>query len=491
MKRTLLAAGILLTLLSPHAALAAPSPTPTYITAVLNRAQAGIDYAVEGNAVLDFFLYFTDFDWVRQIASTFAAHVDLELLTMQTADLPENTACLHVDIARIDAKIEEVRYLLNRAKESARLITILRLQQLVRWLYERRRMLVLGGTDPEFIDEEWKDLWLFDRVGALCDPLDDDCEFEGGTDMCPFHTNYLPWSKTGYGCGPEAMASLMSSLPVDSPLVLTTTEEKDALETAERGLQEYIAELQVFLSSAADAPALLGISTPTPLTHPSPQYADGCIDDPELLWKDGAIRHELRGPFAFTKPEIPLLRHYLQFKKAEGENRALPDYVEPSANTSAIEAFFTGESQEALEQFSGRQGEQESGLLAAAMDPYLSLNVWHRNPQLPSLRRLANLVKDPEDGLRGFVRDYAYYLRRSCIYRPCNARLDRILKIVLEPSLACFPYTTGSFKADTCANPRWKKCNDAANLGLTIETPVCPPVDTAAPTGLKTYFFEG
>jgi hypothetical protein len=48
---------------------------------------------------------------------------------------------------------------------------------------------------------------------------------------------------------------------------------------------------------------------------------------------------------------------------------------------------------------------------------------------------------DEERGLRAFVRNFAWYIRRSCIFRPCNERLEQILKLNFADS--CFPYTGG------------------------------------------------
>ena len=68
----------------------------------------------------------------------------------------------------------------------------------------------------------------------------------------------------------------------------------------------------------------------------------------------------------------------------------------------------------------------------------------------------------PDLDRRSFVRDFAYFLRRSCIDRPCSQRLDRILKIVFTDE--CFPFVSGQFLNDTVQNPGWRRCMTAAGI---------------------------
>ncbi|MBM3231244.1 hypothetical protein FJZ28_02855, partial [Candidatus Peregrinibacteria bacterium] len=49
--------------------------------------------------------------------------------------------------------------------------------------------------------------------------------------------------------------------------------------------------------------------------------------------------------------------------------------------------------------------------------------------------------------LRTFVRDYAYFLRRSCIDRPCGKQLDTVLKIIFQDD--CFPYANSKYQRKT------------------------------------------
>jgi hypothetical protein len=77
--------------------------------------------------------------------------------------------------------------------------------------------------------------------------------------------------------------------------------------------------------------------------------------------------------------------------------------------------------------------------------------------------RFKKLSHDME-GVRRLLIDTAFFLRISCIYRPCALRLEHILKIAFTDE--CFPFTNGEYKDDTEDEPRWKKCMDKAKIEI-------------------------
>ncbi len=114
-------------------------------------------------------------------------------------------------------------------------------------------------------------------------------------------------------------------------------------------------------------------------------------------------------------------------------------------------------------QWSRIQGAEESSTFATATDPALEVA-----NALSSLRQsvgdLARIATDKKSGLRLFVIKYAYFLRRSCVYRACNASLEEVLKIAFAD--ACFPYTNGEYLNDTPDDPRSTKCLQDAKITL-------------------------
>jgi hypothetical protein len=107
------------------------------------------------------------------------------------------------------------------------------------------------------------------------------------------------------------------------------------------------------------------------------------------------------------------------------------------------------------------QGREEAAIFPQAIDPQLQIA-----DALTSLHsavsKLAKLATE-KTGVRQFVLRYAYFLRRTCMYRPCSLMLDQVIKIASTDD--CFPYTNGDFLMDSADNPRWERCKEAAKLG--------------------------
>ena len=246
MTNYLTAAGMFLTLLTPVAgaqdfscaSLEGVEPVSRYAQAVLDRADDGLQYAREAEAASDFLQYMPG--WMLSIASTWTGLTDTDVQRIQTArELRDASACLQLDLALIDCKLEEVR--LEQRAQSARgaMLGIIRLNELADFLNERRRHLQAGALDPEYIDPTWGDIRAFDPPGDVwCSPQEaggsctreqeTDCRLRGGTPyktwdactatgtnpenvpqdsgiMCPFDADYAPAFDSGFGCDLETM----------------------------------------------------------------------------------------------------------------------------------------------------------------------------------------------------------------------------------------------------------------------------------------------
>ena len=144
----------------------------------------------------------------------------------------------------------------------------------------------------------------------------------------------------------------------------------------------------------------------------------------------------------------------------QGGKRLPPISMREDENKGALDSLLDDYGKRTFKRFSERQGQLEGDIFPGSIDPQLAIRDT-LSLLISSVGKLSSLARDKE-GLRGFVRDYAYFLRRTCINRPCNKRLDQILKIVFRDE--CFPYTNGDYLGDTAENPRWKKCAEAAKI---------------------------
>jgi hypothetical protein len=113
--------------------------------------------------------------------------------------------------------------------------------------------------------------------------------------------------------------------------------------------------------------------------------------------------------------------------------------------------------QQYLQKFSVNQAKEESAQIAKTIDAPLRV-IETLTPLRKEVRELALAVQTSDKGLRKFVRDYAAFLRTSCIFRPCNEQLDRILKIIFADE--CFPYVNGAALDEDVA----EKCKNAAGI---------------------------
>lgn len=191
---------------------------------------------------------------------------------------------------------------------------------------------------------------------------------------------------------------------------------------------------------------------PLPEEPPAPEEGDIDEYDPNIDyqpsdWPYGLIRFELRGPFSLGKNELGLMRDYDALRTSWGENREL--WVEVTNNRKEwadrlfdpiksyiVDLYFAN--------WDPHQEQMEGTMIPKASDA--GAQVVHElqpaRSAIGELSRTANSLR----GVRGFARSFAYFLRRSCIFRPCNDRLDQILKVVFSD--ACFPYTDGEYLTD-------------------------------------------
>lgn len=438
-----------------NAATLAVSP---YVEETLKRADDGIANSLSGRSAADFALY--ELFWLHSLTTTFTALVDIDQRVVQEQlDLLENTACLRADLFLIEAKIEEVRGKMREMYRSGNILGIWRLQSLVSFLNKRYSDVLRGARDPRYEDLSWNGQYVFEASARLDPP------------MCPFTTEYLPPSISGYGCYADLMRDIadnkLGNTLQSGELAQAIRAEADALDTLEQETQDFFSSASALASLKQEIDALLGLaassSSAATTTH---KVVEGCAAPaPADPWPEGAVRWELRSMFAPSpeKDERKILRAFREQKQQEGQSRPAPKSLQDDPDEGFLIRAYKWMTRLRIRKNTSRQGEGDAISSIVGLDPLLQA----RDALMPfsdSVARLGKLATnispgDSKRGLRDFVRDYAYFLRRTCLNRPCNLRLDQVLKIIFQDS--CFPYTNGEYMDSTVD---YEKCRKDAGI---------------------------
>lgn len=487
----------------------------SYTEKVLKRADDGIAYAWTGSPVTDFLSAFLP--WSKSVGSVVLSLVDTQLrIVAEQRSLPENTACLRTDLFLIEAKMRMVKEEMEEALKQKNITAIMRLQDLLLFLNDRFAILLSGARDPKIVDQAWHEGRLFDEekprwccLGgsnpACTEHTWDECFSAGvslfntkeecgaatkcsvpsGTpteDLCPFSTDYLPAAVSkGYGCDLETLKTLPGILQTSAdqgsgPLEDAIGAEQEGMERILDLILDYTTLAQTFQDLEREIAYLLGRTPPSGGTvdpERPHEEIEGCPktwptgkDQDKDEWPDDAVRHDLYNPFTVERAmrEYELLRMFQDLRVEEGKRRPAPAYFLPHPDAkqeSILLQGLKGNGQDSYRVFNTRQGREESVIFPIGSDAHLTIAkvLTVLTDATGMLSHLAHDIGALETkGLRGFVRDFAYFLRRSCIDRPCSTRLDQVLRIVLRNE--CFPYTNGEYLQGT----DYEDCKEAAEL---------------------------
>ncbi len=493
--RFTLAALALTLIVTPTLASAALSDAAVspYVKETLLRAERGISNSRGGKAMK----FFDDVmpQWLRVVTSAVVSGVDTQSrLVEEQKSLLQNTACLRIDLFLLEQEMEKVRLELAKAIDEKSVSAIFRLQDLLLFLQTRYDLVLKGARDPALQDSSWYKKYQFDETATITPPAP----------MCAFTSDYLPPSAEGYGCDAETMQKAMGALP-DGLLKQALGKESEALVIIEAALKDYYADAAALAALQNDLGAFVSgtssssssSSSVRPRSHITvqgcqssglcedtqrackedsdcgdadcivPDEVGTCSGNPqvrcsktmscgagngECVFASDILRHELRGPFSMEKDQERLLREFVALRRDDGKRRSMPEYLQQEKNL--LFRLLSSNTENNYEEFSISQGGAEALTFATGADPMLSTRDSFARLRT-SVAALGKLGSDKE-GLRGFVRDFASYLRRTCMDRPCNNRLESILKVVFTD--VCFPYSKGDYLQDTCENPRWRQC---------------------------------
>lgn len=485
--------------------LAMPPVTPHYTQRVLDRADAGLAYARAAESNTDFAVYFPH--WALSIGTVWAAVIETKLrITEVERNLLSRSACLRFDQILIECKMEEVRDEMNAQLDRGSFMAIVRLESLLRFLNERYRHLTDGALDPRHVDSSWGRLYEFDdptevwccpggdsdpvcsrmsgqacttgngamfydmlACGSLCQPSAAIAPEEES--LCPFSSDYAAAFPGGYGCDAETLIGPGNPRTNFPPL----KDEYDALVVITRQVDEYQEAAREFLEIQQKLDSVFGQTPelpppPPPRTH---KVVYGCNAQ-----QSPVPARELRGPFSVDKNQYQILSEFMNVRTDAAISRQFSDDLKlphefpeekigereiRELDEGSILALIRASTRLLFQTWSGIQGRLEGGSFPIVVDPPLETE-----NSLAALRqavhRLSTLAADKDKGLRDFVLRYAWFLRRTCMDRPCSLSLDQIIKISLTDE--CFPYTNGMYLKDDAGNPRWKQCMDAAGIEL-------------------------
>lgn len=492
-----------------------PAVSQHYTDAVLRRVQAGIARADTLDTQEDFAQYLPD--WALSVQSTLATLIDAELrISVQQKSLLQHSACLRLDLLLLECAMHEVSLASQRQFVRGSIPGIQALQQLLLFLNERYRHLARGALDPLYEDPSVQHRQSFDP------PREESAEDEpAAPPLCPYHTDYAPPFSDGFGCDIEILTPRATFAPLRAEL--EALQIIDRAVTAERDTAQAFLGLQQELDAVfgRDSPLPDPPSSREHRTAFGCGRTDGmclgnhsvrCTTDdqcteagaescviPEGVCSDNRIRlciddgdcegaglcmedteglpssRELRGPFSMEKDHLRILTEFLDVRTAQELSRSFASDLKLAEEFSPAETVAREEraqehsnpflrairdSMRALFRVWSRiQGTREAPLFVRTIDPQREVAL-SLAPLQQSVSRIAVLAREP-DGLRAFVLRYASFLRRTCVNRPCNAVLERVLKTAFADE--CFPYTNGEYLTDTPDDPRWQQCEEAVD----------------------------
>lgn len=451
-----------------------------YVQKVLDRADEGLAYAEEALENEDFFPFYLP-AWARSIGGTMAKVIDSrQRLTARAEDLNSATACLRFDEILIECKMDETRRALDEQLERGSFYAIMQLQSLMTFLQERLSALSSGAVDGSYEDVSWERQRLFDREEP--EPLEEP--------LCPFHSDYTPARMTGYGCDVSVLQSIISAAG-DGSLAFAEA-EMEGLQKIEEQIDAFREIIPLLQEATGDG------SGGGQFEKPEHQTVFGCAEEIGFCSYDDGLacssdefcasrdqgfcvkntsqptlpKRSIRGPFSYPADHLNLLTNFVQKRIDDGFSRSFPNEWMRAADIPAgdQEALDERERDSALigagraltrvyfQSISGLQGRREGAVFAEATDSQLEIadSLSDMRASIGELSRLASQKR----GVRSFVVELAYFLRRTCAFRPCQKSLEQVIRIALQDD--CFPYTNGQFLKDTEEDPRWKKCALAA-----------------------------
>ena len=346
----------------------------------------------------------------RVLSSLFEFSNTQTQVTEAERNLATAVPCFHHDLLIFEEKMAELRTHLRAAFREGRFQDVRKLENLSRWVNARYRHFVQGAQNPTIIDYGYKSAQA--------------------TDICAFDMRYLPPSEEGYGCTVSVMQNIFDPHPTIQQEIVAVTELMQELQRQqERGSDPVIA-----------------------------QQPFGCIDA-DTFPKD-AIAFARRGHFQVEPDDVGMAQELDTYLFDRGVSREPPNYIKYPSDYPAAERR------------DAENKEKQRDVFEKAIKYFISAyyKVWNPDhtirdariitqtvqeaseidsvsePLRKNMKEFAELASDREKGVRLFNTKFAFYLMRSCPFRPCHSHLKRVMNINYTD--ACFPYADGSYAKD-------------------------------------------
>lgn len=427
-----------------------PQPLSDQVQTMLKRAQTAIGIA-EATPFLEQFFVEELEEWIGGSLSVQFATIGTDAQITAQTDMLGETACFRYDLWVVEQQLLDIRERLVKAQNDFDIFAIFHLEDAYAFLSREYEALRTGGTQRGMQSTEW------DRplLGETSAPVPDA--------VCYYHSDYTKPGRAGYGCGSQSLQTVLDRLSgsesarglresVEAELRVETDVES-ALRNADSA-QDLFSRLREGADQIVSGASAEDEENEPPVSFAGnrPEAEQGC----DATVRPGIIGQTLHGPFSLEK-DAEILFAFRTLTRQRDIGRAEPEEGDddPEEAEPSFFDFFTRNERNVLNDFTASQARRESAIFAAGVDPLVSSDnaFTEMRAAIGSLVRIGNSL---QGGLRGFVRDFAFFLKRTCVDRPCGQRLDTVLKLVFTDE--CFAYGNARYLQATEEDPQWKRC---------------------------------
>lgn len=491
MRKLLLLFGLLM--LIPTSAFAA-DPLSPWLNDALEKMQSGLDFAASkqsdecGDLQDDIDKQARKSVTIENALSTIRRVITTrQQITQHQDDLRTRTLCFRSDLHLIEEKMEEVRTALISAAENCSLNEAQILQQVYLFGSDVQATYTLHAHDPGYQTTMLQKTYAFESEEAWENGTQDDENSTSG--LCPFTSEILPHT-IAYEQG---TAGILNSYGCDETVLQTLTgdleEERDAQLDFVRKVTGFTDQVnQSIRRFKAAIDAILGqvrrgtlnrddVISDAPLQTPVPHaVVNGCLrladlpQDPRTqpLTEDYTDFADVTLPDAIDLPlgllftsaydsfsiyANPLLaiKRAMQRKQELAGRTALAGHVAESGSTY-MPYIRTAYTEPRAMLLAARSHAKEQAILDSWSRDAIERSADAFAPLQRAVFSLGLAVEERRDAdtnqmiggyLPNYIRDLTYFLRRSCVYSHCSARLDAILKRITNPY--CHPFTSGKY----------------------------------------------
>ncbi len=395
----------------------------------------------------------------------------------QAKSVGEHTLCLRYDLLLLEERMHDVREAITDASRACESLAQLKtLSSIHTFLFQAYESVMLGGPDPRYADFRLRQSLPF---------IPEDNPLREGDEQataCPFHSDYGP-PASSYGCSADVLQRVFFDADDD---IVTEEMKSEARQTADalRNLEGFGTLLRLQIDTFEQTFFTIlsrirgGVPQQSDAPPASPAEEDGpfmgckeeTVTDPdsgEVLpfavrtWEpedlpDALLLRSNRDAFGIVKNPLMTLRQFMIAQFQRGSARPLPVAPPPVTYFGAVRQ----DGDEARRRAQSAILSQEQARVTAGSTDALERVYDSVSSLREAVRTFGTLSSFPKEGaavtkngrtyqeplplLRGYTRDLALFLRRSCVYGFCSDTLDAVLQRVTNNS--CFPYGTLCFR---------------------------------------------